>query len=193
MSVWCLSDADQLGHFCPTIFFSFCFCLCFCPFCLFVLLSFCLFVFLSFCLFVFSSVLCSSDADQLGHFGLIFPFSFCLIVFLPFCLFVFLSVWGSSDADQLGHFGRERWVRIQSMQSRSCLNNLQTSIQHSKFDSDKNKEKTIKHIWRKRKEDKDNDKHKYKSSPQQQMGKQELMRGTQATQIHPTNVKMGLV
>ena len=159
MSVWCLSDADQLGHFCPTIFFSFCF---------FVFLQF-----LSVCAFAL--------------------LSFCLLVFLPFCLFVFLSVWGSSDADQLGHFGRERWVRIQSMQSRSCLNNLQASIQHSKFDSDKNKEKTIKHIWRKRKEDKDNDKHKYKSSPQQQMGKQELMRGTQATQIHPTNVKMGLV
>ena len=31
-----------------------------------------------------------------------------------------------------------------------------------------------------------------KSSLQQQMGKQELMRGTQATQIHPTNVKNGI-
>ena len=74
------------------------------------------------------------------------------------------------------------------MQSRSCLNNLQASIQHSKFDSDKNKEETNTYDEKERKT-KANTK---KSSLQQQMGKQELMRGTQATQILPTNVKNGI-
>ena len=84
MLEWCRPTGTLLSYY---LFFS----SSFCPFCLFVLLPFCLFVFLSFCLFVFSSVWCSSDGDQLGHFGLTVSLSFCNFVFLSYCLFAFLS------------------------------------------------------------------------------------------------------
>ena len=99
MSVWCLSDADQLGHFCPTIFFSFCFfrlfavfvCLCFCPF---VFLSSCLFAFLSSCLFAFLSFqVCDARAMRTNWDTLVLLSLYLFVIssFLSYCLFAFLS------------------------------------------------------------------------------------------------------